>query len=137
MGGHEAASPGEVLLVKGAAEAKNSGLGLCYQQPRGFWKLGDKGMEVLGEPRIRKNQGQTLVAVAGGGAEGRSSIAAPSQSLGRQGDGAGGGFKSEEGNTVKVEMKAEGLGLDGLGPRGSLRPSALAGVPEASGMRDG
>jgi hypothetical protein len=135
--GHEAASPAEVLLVKGAAEAKNSGLGLCYQKPRGFWKLGEEGMEVLGEPRIRKNQGQALVTVAGGGAEGGFGIAAPSQSLGRQGEGGGACFEGEEGNTVKVEMEAEGFGLEGLRPRGSLWPAALAGVPEASGLRDG
>ena len=94
-------------------------------------------MEVFGEPRIRKNQGQALVAVAGGGAEGGFGTAAPGEGLGWQGDGAGGGFKSEEGNAVKVEMKAKGFGLEGLGPRGSLRPVALAGVPEAGGLRDG
>jgi hypothetical protein len=68
-------------------------------------------VEVLGEPRIRKNQGQALVTVSGGGAECGFGIAAPGEGLGWQGDGAGGGFKSDDGNAVKVEMKAKGFGL--------------------------
>lgn len=77
------------------------------------------------------------MTVAGGGAGSGFDTAAPGQGLGREGDGSSGGFESEQGDPVKVEVDTEGLGLEGLGPRSALRPASLARMPESGGLREG
>jgi len=75
VGGHEAARPGEVLLSEWAAEAEDRGEGLADQGARGLGELRQQIAEVVTQPCVGEDQGEALVAVAGGAAQGGAGAA--------------------------------------------------------------
>ena len=131
VSGHETTCPGKVL-VRGGAESVKEGSGLRNHGTNGGVQLGKEIAQVVEEPRIRKDEGEALMTVAGLSADRTSCGACKCESQGWKIN-VGSSRETELRVAVEVKVQAQGVSMQCLWPRFLRSMRAGAGVPETSG----